>query len=133
MSLNAKETKHLTFTTKALNKRNTRLKLKIQGQIIAQAPTSRYIGITLDTHMTFNAHITGTERSARHKSYLLNRMNDNLEDKASVKIVKCMMVPAIEYSDLFYGVASDTRLRRLQTIMNGALETAYKVYTHIVT
>ena len=126
LSLNGKKTKLLTFTTKALNRTLVRPRLWLQGEKIEHAPTYKYLGITLDTMMKFSKQVNNLEKNAKHKLYLLKNIRYDMDVIASEKVFKTMLIPTIEYGDIFYGVASKTNLNKIQVVVNKALKTVYK-------
>ena len=118
LSLNTKKTKAMTFTTKALANRLVRPKLKIGVDKIEYSPTYCYLGLTLDSMLTFKKHIDIVKRNAEHKVYLLTKVRKTLPDSAALKIVKSMILPAVDYSDIVYMTATKTHLDKIQQIID---------------
>ena len=125
LSLNAKKTKSVTFTTRALTKRLRRPKLQIGNDKIDNAPSYNYLGLTLDNQLNLKKQIGITRRNVEHKLYMFRRVRRNLPVAASLNVVKTMLLPILDYGDLIYGVAPPTTLDNLQPLVNNALRTVY--------
>ena len=114
LSLNAKKTKMVTFTTRALSKKLHRPKLKLGDEKIVNAPSYNYLGMTLDNKLNMKKQIGITKRNVEHKLYMFRRVRHNLPEKASLTVVKTMLLPILDYGDLIYSVAPVTILENLQ-------------------
>ena len=125
LSLNAKKTKAVVFTTRALTKTLYRPRLHIGNDAIAIAPSYNYLGITLDNHLNMKKQIGITKRNVEHKLYMFRRVRPNFPEAASLDVVKTMLLPVLDYGDLVYGVAPETILDNLQPLVNSALRTVY--------
>ena len=126
LSLNAKKTKFMQLGIKAHIRRMPRITLKLNNEPLAKAFTYRYLGINVDTNLNFKSHTKGVIRSVNHKVYMMRRTRRGIPQKASEKVLKCMIFPAIDYGDLLYGITTKTILENLQYAFNRGLKTTFK-------
>ena len=95
----------MTFTNKVLRKKLVGPTLRINTHNIAYTPTYKYLG-TLDPLLKFSHHAATVKHNIRHKVYLFNRIKYNLPESPAVKVIKTMIIPIIDYCDVFYDVAT---------------------------
>ena len=126
LSLNSKKTKFMVFGNKALRKKLVRSQPMLQNAAIAYAPTYKYLGVTLDPLLNYSHHVPTVKHSVRHKVYLFNRSKFDMPEYESVRVVKTMILPVIDYCDVFYDVAGQTCLEGLQVLINKSLKIAYR-------
>ena len=91
----------MIFANKALRRKLVRPKLNIGRDTITYAPSYRYLGVTLDPMLNFNHHIPTVTHSVHHKVFMFNYVKYDLPQNAAVKIVKTMVIPIIDYCDVF--------------------------------
>ena len=116
----------MVFGNKALRKKLVRSTPILQNSPVTYAPTYKYLGVTLDPLLNFSHHVPTVKHSVRHKVYLFNRSKFDLPEKESVKIVKTMILPVVDYCDVFYDVAGQTSLEGIQILINKSLKIAYR-------
>ena len=113
------------FGTKALLEKSQNPSLKINGIPLDHANNYRYLGMSLDTNLNFKIHTKTLLRSVNFKNYLFRNIRLNLPKHAALKVVKCMILPVIDYADTIYMVTTATLLKNLQNAFNRGLKTAY--------
>ena len=116
----------MVFANKALRRRLVRPKLSIGNDIISYAPSYKYLGVTLDPMLNFNHHIPTVTHSVRHKVFMFNYVKHDLPQEPALKVVKTMVIPIIDYCDVFYDVASKTNLENIQKLVNRSLRITYR-------
>ena len=84
----------------------------------------KYLGITLDRQLNYNLHIKGVIASVSAKLKQFQRMRSFLSVKAAVMVYKGMLLPIIEYGDVFLSAASKANRKKLQTLQNKGLRCA---------
>ena len=95
---------------------------KVYNELIDHVPSYKYLGITLDSCLTFSKHIANLIKVLNHKVYLLNKVRPNLNRKASITIYKSMILPHIDYGDLFYSASNQNLLDKIQRVQNRCLK-----------
>ena len=83
-----------------------------------------YLGILLDEHLTFENHIKKTMSRVSAKILQLRKLRQYITDKAGLIIYKNMILPILEYGDLFLTSATVDLKKKLQTLQNKAFKCA---------
>ena len=111
----------MTFGSKYNLKKHGSIRLTLNNELLAYTTTYKYLGITMDSTLTFNKHITNTIKIGSHKAYLLNKIMQNLNVYTSISLYKTMILPYTEYGDVIIDAANDKQLNKLQKIQNHCL------------
>ena len=80
-----------------------------------------YLGMTLDSQLNYNLHINKIIASVSCKLKQFQRMRSFLNIKAAVLVYKSMLLPILEYGDIFMSATSVENRRKLQTLQNRGL------------
>ena len=72
LQLNVKKTKELIVN---FRKENNHLPIKINNEEVEQVKDFRYLGITMDCHLTWTVHTNCVLRKVNQRLYLLRRLN----------------------------------------------------------
>ena len=88
----------------------------------------KYLGITLDSKLTYNKHVNTVIRTTSHKAYCLSKIRKYLTVKASLIIYKTTIIPYFDYGDFVYEAANKSMTEKLQRIQNRCLKTCLNVY-----
>ena len=124
LSINVKKTKGTLLGTRSMVKNNQNLpKLKIQGLDIDYVFQYKYLGVTIDEILSFRAHLNNTIKLVAHKISILKKLRFYITEEAAVKIYKTMILPYMDYGDVFVINANAKQIKKLQTLQNKALRT----------
>ena len=74
----------------------------------------KYLGVTLDSQLTYNAHVNKLIATVTAKLKQFQRMRSFLNTKAALMVYKNMLLPMLEYGDIFLSSTSNVNKRRLQ-------------------
>ena len=95
------------------------------GDTPLQSVTSyKYLGLTLDAQLNYNLHISRVIRFVSCKLKQFQRMRGFLNTRAAVMVYKGMILPLLEYGDIFFSSASLENRRKLQVLQNRGLRCA---------
>ena len=95
------------------------------GDVPLQTVTSyTYLGISLDNSLTYNLYVNRIISSVTSKLKQFRRMRGFLNTKAALMVYKGMLLPILEYGDIFLVGASATNIKRLQILQNKGLRCA---------
>ena len=83
-----------------------------------------YLGIVLDNKLQFNDHIKNNIKKAGHKVYMLSRIRQYIDTHTALTIFKAMILPYIEYGNIFNGTCNEAYQHKLQVIQNSGLKIA---------
>ena len=126
LSINIKKTKSMIVGTRSMVKKHPILpRLKIDGKTIDYVFQYKYLGVTLDEILSFHAHLNNTIKIVSHKKILLHKIRCYITEDAAVKIYKSMILPYVDYGDIFYMNANSGLVEKLQTLQNRALRICF--------
>ena len=101
------------------------LPLRINGHELDRTKTYKYLGITLDQHLTYRAHLSTLNGTVRHKIYLLRTVRPYLTEYAALQVYRQMILPILEYGNALYASAPKSCLDKLQRAQNSGLKAVY--------
>ena len=78
----------------------------------------------MDRQLNYNLHVKSTIASVSAKLKQFQRMRSFLSMKAAIMVYKCMLLPIIEYGDVFLTAATKSNRKKLQTLRNKGLRCA---------
>ena len=94
------------------------------GEPIKWFDTTRYLGVTLDSHLTWSPHIEQVSRRTAQRmgllGSLLNRKSD-LSIRNGFLLYKQLILPMMDYACPAWRSAARTRVRRLQVLQSKCL------------
>ena len=127
LTINVNKTKIMTFG--AGNKlRQSRIPdFYLNDTRLEHVSNYKYLGITLDSKLTYNKHVNTVIRTTSHKAYCLSKIRKYLTVKASLIIYKTTIIPYFDYGDFVYEAANKSMTEKLQRIQNRCLKTCLNV------
>ena len=122
LTINTKKTKLMTFGTRERVKKSKRPQILINKVKLQTVPSFKYLGVLLDSTLTFNLHINSLIRTVSHKVSLLTKVKKYLSDGAALQIYKSMILPYIDYADVVFDKAYSRDLEKMQRLQNRCLK-----------
>ena len=119
--INTKKTKLMNFGTKMKIKRIININMEFNGELLHWVSHYKYLGVILDSTLTFNNHIQNLIKVLSYKSFCLSKLRHLLNNTASVAIYKSTILPYVEYGDNIYAGAKLDLLNKIQRIQNRCL------------
>ena len=112
----------MIFSTKEVQ--DPRIKLKVNDTLVEKVSKFSYLGLILDQHLTFDSHVKYTINRVSAKLCQLRKMKRFLTNKAALLVYKNMILPIMEYGDIYMMSASKENRSKLQKLQNKALKCA---------
>ena len=100
------------------------LSLTIENTNLERAVNYTYLGITLDEQLNYEQHAGNTIRRVSDKIYQLRKLRSFLNNKAALLVYKNMILPILEYGDVFFSSTILKTRKKLQTLQNQGLKCA---------
>ena len=122
--MNVSKTKVMFYGSKAKINSIDLPEFYINGQPIDRAKTYTYLGIKLDEQLSLDIHANLLIRKVSNKIYQLSKIRSFITKKAALMIYKNMILPILEYGDVFIHSASKETRKKLQVLQNKALRCA---------
>ena len=94
------------------------------GEPLQSVLSNKYLGVTLDNQLNYNSHVNKIISSVSGKLKQFQRMRNFLNVKAAVLVYKSMLLPLLEYGNIFLSATSKENRRKLQTLQNKGLRCA---------
>ena len=127
LTLNASKTKLMVFGTRSKVKKAKDLVVKVDNTPLQIVPTYKYLGITLDSTLSFNCQVKSTMSIVAYKANLLAKIRKFLRKEVAMRIYKSMILPYFDYGDILYNTACKEGLDKLQRLQNRCLKICINV------
>ena len=128
LSINADKTKFVCFGTKQRIKKCRNIKVALLNTFIQQVPSYKYLGVSLDSNLTFNLQIQMTYKKVSHKLYVLSKIRQFLNTKSAILIYKSMILPYFDYGDIIYMFSSKNELDKLERLQERCINICTRTY-----
>ena len=79
----------------------------------------------MDEILSFNSHLNNTIKIVSHKMFLLHKIKSYITEDTATKIYKSMILPYLDYGDIFYMNSTTKQVKKLQILQNKALKICY--------
>ena len=84
----------------------------------------KYLGVTIDCQLNYNLHVNKIIACVTSKLKQFYRMRSFLSVKAALLVYKSMLLPILEYGDIFLYATTVRNRKRLQVLQNRGLRCA---------
>ena len=122
--VNPKKTKYMIFGSRTKLAKMGDIELTIDKVALDRANSYTYLGITLDEQLNYEKFANSIISRVSDKIYQLRRLRQFLNTRAALLIYKNMILPILEYGDVFISsMTLDTR-KKIQTLQNRGLKCA---------
>ena len=122
--MNLKKTKYMIFGSNCTLAKVKEFDLKVDGVQIERVYSYTYLGLTLDPSLTFDKHVRKLIGRVSDKIKQLQKMRYFLNIEAATLVYKNMILPILEYGNIFLSAATKINRDRLQTLQNRGLRIA---------
>ena len=124
ITANVEKTKVMVFGSNNSLAKIPQFEIKF-ADVALQAVTSyTYLGIHLDNKLTYNLYVNRIVSSFTAKLKRFRRMRGFLSAKAALMVYKGMLLPVLEYGDIFLTGTSAANRKKLQILQNKGLRCA---------
>ena len=121
LTVNTKKSNFVVYGTKSKVSKVQNVDLKLNGDMLNRVPFYKYLGVFLDSNLTFNKHVDVSKKLICHKLYLLSKIRKYINEPTSTRIFKTMIAPLIDYGNIIYSGTSAKNLDKLQKLQNRGL------------
>ena len=122
--VNTDKTKLMTFGNPNLIAKLAPFEVNYEGTPMQKVTSYKYLGVTLDSQLSYNLHVNKIIATASNKLKQFRRMRSFLDVRAAIMVYKSMILPLLEYGDIFLSAATVINRKRLQTLQNKGLKCA---------
>ena len=121
LTVNIDKTKIMTFGTRKFIKQKISPEIKIGSQSLDDVQTFKYLGVTLDRELKFNAHAQNVYRLATHKVNTLKKVRAYINERTALMMYKMKILPYLDYGDIFYMSANEEHVDNIHKLQYRAL------------
>ena len=124
ISVNVEKTKIMTFGRPQKIKDLEPFEIMFHNTPIQKVLSYKYLGITLDSQLNYKLHVKKIIANASSKLKQFQRMRSFLDKRAAILVYKSMLLPLLEYSDIFLSATTVENRKKLQILQNKGLRCA---------
>ena len=122
LTLNSAKSNFIVFRTKQNTTTNLPEKINFENTSINRCGTSKYLGVTLDEHVTWNQHITEVCNKLKRYFKLFYSIR-NYVNITQVKIIYYAFIYSrIKYGITTFGFTDNNKIQRMQVLQNKLLK-----------
>ena len=127
ISVNTGKTKVMLFGSKTTLDKLPPFEILYEGGPLLKVVSYNYLGLTLDSQLNYNLHVKKLISSVSAKLKQFHRMRSFLNEKAALMVYKNMLLPILEYGDIFLSASSAENRKKLQVLQNKGLRCVFGV------
>ena len=124
LTVNTSKSKVMVFGSKSTVSKLPPFEILCNHIPLLRVTSYNYLGVTLYYQLNYNLHIKKLISSMLAKLKQFQRIWSFLTVKAAVMMYKNMLLPIIEYGDVFLSATSAINRKKLQTLQNKGLRCA---------
>lgn len=98
----------------------TELNIRFANEILNQVECIDYLGIKLDSHMSWNAYVNELCQNLTGKLARFSRMRSVLPTESLMQIYNSIIQPKIDYAISVWGITSQQNIDKVQRLQNRA-------------
>lgn len=101
--------------------------LSLNGTILEQTPNAKFLGLTFDSTLTWRQHIQELRLKCSQRLNLLKTLNGTTwgaDKKCLLRLYQSHLRSVLDYGSIVYSTASQSTLKKLNTVQNQALRIA---------
>ena len=121
LTINASKTKIMVFASRSKVKKCKAVELRLGRDKLKVVPHFKYLGLTVDSTLNFNNHISSVVNLICYKMTLLAKLKKYLNSDSAFLIYKTMLLPYFDYADVITCKANQKDIEKLQTLQNKCL------------
>lgn len=105
------------FTSKFLHSTSKPYKKLLLGDCeLDYVDDYKYLGVIIDTKLTFTKHLNKTIKTVSYKASQLCKIHNSISAKTALQFYKTMILPMLDFGDLFFHNKSKKLINKLQVI-----------------
>ena len=101
----------------------------IQGQVIEEVTSEKYLGITIDQHLTWNNHVKQVTNKANRIKYFLQRNPKHCPRNIKVNCYKSLVRPLIEYAAMVWAPYTQNNINAIEAVQRRAARFVFNNYS----
>ena len=122
--INPDKTKFMLIATRQLRKRfSSSPVVSFLGKYLEPVASAKDLGVTLDSHLTYDCHISNVVSSCVAKLCQINRVKNSFDGKTLEQLISSLVFSKMLYCSTEWSNTSTTNIKKLQLVQNFACRT----------
>ena len=122
--INPDQTKFMLIATRQLRKRfSSSPVVSFLGKYLEPVASAKDLGVTLDSHLTYDCHISNVVSSCVAKLCQINRVKNSFDGKTLEQLISSLVFSKMLYCSTEWSNTSTTNIKKLQLMQNFACRT----------
>ena len=121
LSLNTDKSSVLFFRTKNANN-NLDSNISINGTMLKEVISAKYLGLQIDNKLTFNEQITSIKTKLIKGNYILSKLRHFVPQDLLLNVYNAYIQPFLDYGNLVWCMASPSNLKILSTLQKKSMK-----------
>jgi hypothetical protein len=92
--------------------------ISFRGSILNPSSQVRNLGVTFDSDLSFNSHISQVCRSSFYQTRQLRQVRTSLDQNSAIILANALVTSKLDYCSSLFHNLPDTSLNRLQRVQN---------------
>ena len=116
LKLNTQKTKAMLF-----NARQVGDDIRIDGEVIEKVQLIKYLGVMIDSYLSFAENINYISKKVAKKVALIGRLKKKTDRDTRLTLLKTLITPHFDFCSSILLLANEMQFHQLQLLMNKAL------------
>ena len=122
--INPDKTKFMLIATRQLRKRfSSSPVVSFLGKYLEPVASAKDLGVTLDSHLTYDCHISNVVSSCVAELCQINRVKNSFDGKTLEQLISSLVFSKMLYCSTEWSNTSTTNIKKLQLVQNFACRT----------
>ena len=121
MKVNVNKTKVMLLATPFKTDNAAEIRVCMNDTCIEIVKSYKYIGITIDSNLKWNAHVNNVTRKMCNSIGILRRIKPFVPKKSLITIYNTMFLPHLDYGLIIWSNCGEDNLNKLQKLQNTAM------------
>lgn len=113
LSLNIKKTNYIIFKNKHSNKPNINLNIKIDGTVLQQVDTTKFLGLLIDSNLSWSSHTQHTSKIISKLNGVIRKVRPFLPLESLHTLYNSLILPYFSYGAMIWTDPNNTSLDSL--------------------
>ena len=118
MKVNESKTQMLVIGTRPMLRGANDVTVTFNGSQICDSKVVRNLGVMIDRHLTYQAHVDAMTRKCTGVLMALNHSRHAIPSTTLATLVQALVISMLRYCISVYGSCGETQLRRVQKTIN---------------
>ncbi|CAB4041326.1 Hypothetical predicted protein [Paramuricea clavata] len=132
--VNPDKTKFMIIGTRQLmNELDVNISISFMGKILEPVDFAKDLGLLMDSHLSYDKHISNLVSSFLYKLCQINRVKNNFDKGTLTMIITSLVISKLLSCSTVWSNTTCTNIKKLQSIQNFACKiiTGSKKYDHV--